>query len=326
MFAEAHNGDLRLIFRYSIDSQRPVSLPSKVVNAFHDIETEDPGETFPDRRAMRKEIWSSIHQVWEQCIAHPNIRASDAIVEMKEDPTGLVRSRVHHEPTMYQGYKASLLPLSQLLPGEDSRVQACTIIEYSNLDRLNHLPGRGTSTVVRLPSIADSLFVYKGIDFTTYLDSPTNFPQRRDMFYHEIKTVWSLPGHPNIITPPQTLVVIGNVDDPREALLCGTLYPFLENGSLEDSMKAAKESGVRIDIKNKMKWCYQMVSAILHTHRVAHTYHMDIKPGNMLLDSRKDLILCDWEQYGAPLYTLAPEADGSWDVELEHSKAANEEP
>ena len=41
---------------------------------------------------------------------------------------------------------------------------------------------------------------------------------------------------------------------------------------------------------------------------------MDIKPANFVLDSNQNLILIDWEQSGAPLYTLAPEANGSWDV------------
>lgn len=41
---------------------------------------------------------------------------------------------------------------------------------------------------------------------------------------------------------------------------------------------------------------------------------MDIKPANFVLNSRKDLVLIDWEQSGAALYTLAPEADGFWDV------------
>ncbi|KAK4242745.1 hypothetical protein C8A03DRAFT_28975 [Achaetomium macrosporum] len=57
-----------------------------------------------------------------------------------------------------------------------------------------------------------------------------------------------------------------------------------------------------------------MAAAIAHVHRVAHTYHMDIKPGNFLIDGNKDLILCDWEQSDAPPTTLGPEADGTWDV------------
>lgn len=145
------------------------------------------------------------------------------------------------------------------------------------------------------------------------------------MCYHEIKTIRSLPGHPNIIPPAQRLVVIGNADNRKQALVCGTIYPYLENGSLDDRIAVVKSSRERIDINGKIKWCYQMSSAIYHTHHVAHTYHMDIKPGNMLLDTCKDLILCDWEQSGAPRYTLAPEADGSWDVQFEKSVTVNGE-
>lgn len=57
-----------------------------------------------------------------------------------------------------------------------------------------------------------------------------------------------------------------------------------------------------------------MASAIAHTQFTAHTFHMDIKPANLVLNSRKELMLIDWEQSGAALYTLAPEADGSWNV------------
>lgn len=58
-----------------------------------------------------------------------------------------------------------------------------------------------------------------------------------------------------------------------------------------------------------------MAAAVAHTHRVARTYHMDIKPGNFLIDENDNLVLGDWEQTDAPATTLAPEADGTWDVE-----------
>ncbi|KFY34393.1 hypothetical protein V494_06808 [Pseudogymnoascus sp. VKM F-4513 (FW-928)] len=58
-----------------------------------------------------------------------------------------------------------------------------------------------------------------------------------------------------------------------------------------------------------------MAAAVAHTHFVAHTYHMDIKPGNFLLDEERNLVLIDWEQSGAPVTTAAPEIDGTWDVQ-----------
>lgn len=58
-----------------------------------------------------------------------------------------------------------------------------------------------------------------------------------------------------------------------------------------------------------------MAAAIVHTHFVAHTYHMDIKPGNFLIDADDTLVLIDWKQSDAPITTAAPEVDGTWDVE-----------
>jgi thiamine kinase-like enzyme len=49
-----------------------------------------------------------------------------------------------------------------------------------------------------------------------------------------------------------------------------------------------------------------MSLAIAHTHRVMRTFHMDIKPGNLIVDDEENLLLIDWEQSGAPATTLAP--------------------
>ncbi|KAF3922411.1 hypothetical protein AA313_de0204638 [Arthrobotrys entomopaga] len=59
-----------------------------------------------------------------------------------------------------------------------------------------------------------------------------------------------------------------------------------------------------------------MAAAMLHTHRVAKTYHKDLKPGNFVADNHDNLILCDWEQQDANPITIAPEADGTWDVSI----------
>lgn len=58
-----------------------------------------------------------------------------------------------------------------------------------------------------------------------------------------------------------------------------------------------------------------MASALAHPQLVTNIYHMDIKPGNFLLDQDDKLALIDWEQNGIPATTTAPEIDGTWDVE-----------
>ena len=120
--------------------------------------------------------------------------------------------------------------------------------------------------------------------------------------------------HPNIMAPAQTLVTTCKPGDNRP-VVCGSLYPFFSNGSLDSHIEKNNQSGERIRLSRKALWCYEMAAAIAHTHFVARTYHMDIKPGNFLLDADFHLVLIDWEQSDAPVTTAAPEIDGTWDVE-----------
>ena len=89
----------------------------------------------------------------------------------------------------------------------------------------------------------------------------------------------------------------------------------MQHGTIDDQIEDANATGARLPLIQKAGWCFQMASAIGHTHFTARTFHMDIKTVNIVLDARRDLLLIDWEQGGANLYTLAPEADGSWDVQ-----------
>jgi serine/threonine protein kinase len=92
------------------------------------------------------------------------------------------------------------------------------------------------------------------------------------------------------------------------------LFPFYPGGNVASRIDDSNKEGKRIPLELKAHWCANMAAALSHTHRVAKTYHMDIKPGNFVADERDNLILCDWEQHDAPATTLAPEADGTWDV------------
>ena len=123
-----------------------------------------------------------------------------------------------------------------------------------------------------------------------------------------------MPRHPNIMSPTQTLVTICKQDDDRP-FVCDSLYPFTPNGTLASNIEQSNQYGRQIPLPQKAQWCYQMAAAVEHTHLVAHTYHMDIKPGNFLLDEDSNLVLIDWEQSNAPATTAAPEIDGTWDVE-----------
>ena len=80
---------------------------------------------------------------------------------------------------------------------------------------------RGESEVVQLPGDRDSFYVFKGVTLASAL----------------IKIVLELPPHPNIKGPPEFFVTTTRYELKRESVICGTLYPFMKNGSLADAIK-----------------------------------------------------------------------------------------
>lgn len=331
VFAQAHSDSFCVIFRYSWNPKFPQSLPSRIVTSFHDLPAKDACETFPNRASMREALYLSIRGVWDQCTRHPSVTAADVTVEIYEDAEQQNQWRISHE-SLYNQYVESLLPLRSLFRGGKAKLQAYNTIDYSSLVQIRHLGGRGRTAVVRSSPSSETLYVFKGVDFGAFLESRADFEHQKDVCYHEIRTISSLPPHPNIIPPSNTFVTVRKVEDDRQSFICGALYPFMEHGTLDDQIQNTKATGARLPLIDKAAWCFQMASAIAHAHFTAHTFHMDIKPANFVLSARKNLILIDWEQSGAALYTLAPEADGSWDVKeattgsLYHGTADSAEP
>ncbi|KAI9652829.1 MAG: hypothetical protein M1831_006354 [Alyxoria varia] len=325
--------DLTILCRFSMNSKRPRSLPSRIVACFHDIVCAEAEETFPDRSTMREALYSSIQQVlckdhW--ITQHPQLRSPEVAVEIYEDAAGQLQWRIGHEISSYRQYLPTLKPVGNVLKNAEEEEDHCNVIGYQSLAFVEYLSGgRGKSALVRirnsLSSSGDNLFVYKGLDFGTWLESRRDFPAIRDVFYHEVKTINSLPPHPNIVPSPRFYVLAGKAggghhngknndkNKKNQDCLCGILHPFMKLGSLNDHIEQSNPT--RLDLRTKARWCLQMSSALHHTHHIARTYHMDIKPANFLLeDTNNDLILIDWEQSGAAPCTLAPEADGSWDL------------
>jgi hypothetical protein len=198
VFAQAHNIDLYLIFRFAMNRKFPRGLPSRIVTCYHDLPANDANETFPDRASMREALYSSIRRVWPQCTLHPSIAAVDAAVEIHEDTEGHDQWRVSHE-SIYKLYIESLLPIDCLLTCKEAKPRVYDFVDYSSLVYIRHLGGRGNTTVVRRSLSSDALYVFKGVDFGVFLESPADFRHRKDICYHEIRAVCSLPKHPNII-------------------------------------------------------------------------------------------------------------------------------
>ncbi|KAI0003448.1 hypothetical protein F4779DRAFT_634602 [Xylariaceae sp. FL0662B] len=305
VFAQTFGHEKTLIFRFALDnSQKSQSLATRIVNCYHDLTVNSTSATFPNRISMRRAIWLAVATVWAECSDKPTVEDPDVVIDVYDLASADLPPRVAwcicHEH-LFNDYVDLLLPPSQL-----SVEQPLDTVDFKSLTRLSHLGGRGCTTLVRTSSEPLSQFVFKGIDFRTFL---TNYESGQiqeevKIYYRSMELVNKMPRHPNIMAPAQTLVTICKPGDDRP-FVCGSLYPFLQNGSLDSHIERNNESGERIPLSRKAKWCYQMAAAVAHTHF----------PGNFLLDADSSLVLIDWEQCDAPVTTAAPEIDGTWDVE-----------
>ncbi|KAL9019359.1 MAG: hypothetical protein Q9185_003345 [Variospora sp. 1 TL-2023] len=204
VFAQAQSRDVCIIFRYSWNPKFPQSLPSRIVTCFHGLPAEDACETFPNRGSMREALYSSIRGLWDQCTRHPSVTAADVIVEIYEDAERQNQWRISHE-SLYNQYVESLLLVGSLFRGGEAKRQAYNAMDYSSLVQIRHLGGRGRTALVRS---SETLYVFKGVDFGAFLESRTDFKHQKDVCYHEIRTISSLPPHPNIIPLSDTFVTL----------------------------------------------------------------------------------------------------------------------
>lgn len=294
VFAQAQRLEICVTFRYFLNSRLPKSLPSRIVICYHDLQAKDACETFQDRASMRQAVYSSIQIVWGLCTEHPSVSSPDVTVEIYEDAKQQTHWRISHE-SLYNQYVGSLLPVSNPFQCGDVQLQVYDTIDFSCLAQIRHLGGRGRSVVVRRSSCSKTLDVFKGVDFGTFLESPSDFQHQMEVCYHEIRTISSLPEHPYIMAPPKTFVTVTRLGNDHRAFVCGALYPFMEHGTLDDQIQQVEAAEGRLPLVEKAKWRFQMASAIAHAHFTAHTFHMDIKPANFLLNAHRDLLLIDRE-------------------------------
>ena len=313
VFVQANDGARRLLVKFSLNEADRQTLPSRITACFHELEVADESYSFGDRNDMRNAVLDSVRRHWDKCLSAPFITMPDTVIQIVAIKD---REYVHvHRGGLYQEYIKDLKTLETIFEGHSTKPQTYNIVCYSDLIFKNVLGGRGNASVVQLPGSARK-FVFKGVDFARFLESPANFKHWTDCLYTEVRTMQSLGEHPNIKSSAAHYVAVRHEWIEEQGLICGTLDPYLTFGDLDGQIMYANSSGMRISLHEKAMWCCQMTSAIAHTHFISKSFHMDIKPSNFLLDDDRNLVLIDWEQNGAPSYALAPEADGSWDVEL----------
>ncbi|KAK1998834.1 phosphotransferase enzyme family protein [Colletotrichum falcatum] len=227
------------------------------------------------------------------------------------------------EPSPRDHYLRQLTPFDKFvsLLGKNGQPARFDTVDMADLTTIRFLPGKTGARIVTKKSPGagagvgpPAKFVFKGVDFERYKKDGADFREHQERtLLHEIRTLHAIPAHPNIMPCPRTLVVVRDGDG--RARICGFLQLAMEKDSLDEQVMRANRAGRRIPPALKAKWCHQMALAIRHTHRVAGTFHMDLKPGNILVDDKDDLRLIDWEQSGFSMFTHPPEV--AFDQEAE---------
>ncbi|KAJ8127959.1 hypothetical protein O1611_g5676 [Lasiodiplodia mahajangana] len=316
VYAYALGPKKAVVFRFLLSlNEIPTSLPRRIVNCYHGREVSGKEFTFEDRATMRKAIWHAVAEVWGSCNAKKVTLGPGIVVDIIQEQLGNLRWFPFQDP-LFDVYLDLLrnVQSSDLIAHDESP----RIVDISQIAPRETMGGRGCCKRVRLHEgpYQCSTFIFKGVDFHTYMqvyDEDMEFARAMvETWRRSSKLIANMTPHPNIQSPPKILVSVR--DSRNNSVLVGHLSTFLERGDLGVVIAAANSSRSRISLRQKAKWCYQMSLALAHTHGVMHTFHMDIKPGNFLVDDDKSLRLIDWERSGAPASTLAPEADGTWDV------------
>ncbi len=212
VFTQAQSKDLSLIFRYSLNLKLSQSLSSHVVNCYYNLSSKNASETFSDRAAMREALYFSICQVWDQCAMHSSILTSNIIVKIYENAERQNQWCISHE-SLYKQYVESLLSISSLFQSEEAKQQVYYIVDYSSLVQIDHLEKRNRTAIVRCSSDSDSLHVFKDVDFETFLKSRADFEHWKNVCYHEIRIIFSLSRHSNIISLADVFIIVQKIEN-----------------------------------------------------------------------------------------------------------------
>lgn len=128
------------------------------------------------------------------------------------------------------------------------------------------------------------------------------YPHRALLDLSEVKNLIALPArHPNVMGPPTALITLGETDDR----VCGFLTTYHCNGNVEFYARALREQG-KLSPKLLFKWALQLVDAVafLARHR---TFHGDLKPDNIVVTDKEDIVLIDFTRLFTTFVTASPE-------------------
>lgn len=309
-----------------------------VINYFEQVDHyERSGRSFGPQTALRKSLEDGVQNAFgsDPRWKIPEESVFHIVKQHPEEPLNVAfgwEAEAVNYVKEYMTFISSLQPVERLLGSTQAALSSHTIdggvvpvADIIFLDSFSSFRGGA----MRVATKADhTMLVYKGVHFSDILAFNQNaFRCHINGIFREIEMLCKiLSPHPNIMPPPLAFATIkGRLDDndgnPTSggavpSLVCGALYPLYKKGSLADAIKVAVSKNVPIPLATRAKWCYQLASALHHVHFVDNAWHQDLKTANILIDDNDNLVLIDWEQCGANTFALAPEANGSFDLDL----------
>lgn len=171
------------------------------------------GLHFPESQLNAKRcIWSAIAAVWPHCILDPAVVDPGVVVDIipGESETQEIVWRAYQEPLFdqYLALLRDIQPSDLAAPGHSPR-----ILDISEITLLEALGGRGCSKRVQLQDAGKlSTFVFKGIDFQTYLqlhdDDDELARTMVNVWRRSSKLIANMPRHLNIQSPLLNLVSV----------------------------------------------------------------------------------------------------------------------
>lgn len=126
--------------------------------------------------------------------------------------------------------------------------------------------------------------------------------------YHELRELLRLPSHPNVIAKP-LYIVTRQTRNRTKPIVCGFILPYHSGGSLVDRLKCNTPDGsLALSLETKVKWIFQLTSALLHIHNCEEGFYSDLRLDNIVITEENDLVLVDLEQCGSARRWLHPAA------------------
>ncbi|KAF8846806.1 hypothetical protein BDZ45DRAFT_719241 [Acephala macrosclerotiorum] len=148
-----------------------------------------------------------------------------------------------------------------------------------------------------------SLFIFKS--------STQNF----EHLYHELRFLLTTPPHPNVMSRPLHVITKKCLFGAKKGVF-GFILPYYRQGSIRDILPRLVQNGT-LSLSQKLRWCREITSALIHINEQAGTFFSDLRPDNVLLsglpsssdsdsamgryqthDSSASVLLCDFEQRG----------------------------